>query len=303
MGIPAVAEAVPADKEESMDIFTLYAAQGDLAAVRAGDEAIIVDAHMPECDDVTPPQIEASLASYLSGRAVRGLILTGLDKDHACPAGMDSILTSYSPDWVMYPTYYKDSDTATEVFQIIERHRRRRENSARPLTRHSVCVEDGPPRILLGLANNFKFELFSPRAKTPGSSNNCSIVMRITGLDASGFGYMITGDTETDAWERINKRYGALLATPIFSAPHHGGASGCNPRTVFLVNPDTVLISAGVNNAYGHPSPPAVKVYAAVARAVYSTNQTPDGTCLLTRRVGDSYETYLVAHNARAAAA
>jgi hypothetical protein len=31
-----------------MDIFTLYAGQGSLAAVRAGDEAIIVDAHMPD---------------------------------------------------------------------------------------------------------------------------------------------------------------------------------------------------------------------------------------------------------------
>jgi len=285
-----------------MDIFTLYAAQGDLAAVRAGNEAVIVDAHMPECDDVTPPQIEATLADYLSGRMVCGLILTGLDKDHACPAGVESILTRYSPDWVMYPTYYKDTDTATEVFQIIERHRRRRENTTRPLTRHSVCVQDGPPRVLPGLANNFRFELFSPRAKTPGSSNNCSIVARITGLDANGFGYMITGDTEADAWERINKRYGNLLATPIFSAPHHGAASGCKPQTAWLVSPDTVLISAGVNNAYGHPDPSAAKVYAAVARAVYSTNQTSDGTCLLTRRVGNTYETYLVAHNVRAVA-
>src|SRR5829696_8358094 len=119
-----------------MDIFTLYAAQGDLAAVRAGNEAVIIDAHMPDCDDVTPSQIEQSLDVYLAGRHVRGLILTGLDKDHACPAGVDSILTRYLPDWVMYPTYYKDTDTATEVFKIIERHRQRRANTARPLVRH-----------------------------------------------------------------------------------------------------------------------------------------------------------------------
>ena len=44
-----------------MDVFTLYAGQGSLAAVRAGDEAIIIDAHMPECEDVTQDQIEQSL--------------------------------------------------------------------------------------------------------------------------------------------------------------------------------------------------------------------------------------------------
>jgi len=29
-----------------MDVFTLYVGQGALAAVRAGDEAIVIDAHM-----------------------------------------------------------------------------------------------------------------------------------------------------------------------------------------------------------------------------------------------------------------
>ena len=91
-----------------MDVFTLYVGQGALAAVRAGDEAMIVDAHMPDCDDVTQEQIEQSLDHYLSKSDVRGLILTGLDKDHACPAGVESILTHHQPDWVMYPTYYKD---------------------------------------------------------------------------------------------------------------------------------------------------------------------------------------------------
>jgi beta-lactamase superfamily II metal-dependent hydrolase len=81
-----------------MDIFTLYVGQGALAAVVTGNEAIIIDAHMPECDDVTPSQIEQSLARYLSRTAVRGLILTGLDRDHACPAGVESILTTYQPN-------------------------------------------------------------------------------------------------------------------------------------------------------------------------------------------------------------
>lgn len=286
-----------------MEVFTLYAGQGDLAAVRAGNEAIIVDAHMPTCDDVTLPQVKESLDVFLAGRHTRGLVLTGLDKDHACPVGVELILTRYSPDWVMYPTYYKDTATAEEVFAIIERHVKRRAETARPLTRHSVRIDKGGGRFLTGLADLFTFEVFAPHIADMDCSNNCSIVMKITGMDATGFGYLVTGDTETGAWDRINARFGDLLSAPVMSAPHHGAANGCNPATVVLVAPDTVLISAGVDNAYGHPDAAAVRVYAAVARAVYSTNQVPGGTCLFTRRVGDSYDTRMVDHYPSAAAA
>ena len=145
-----------------MDVFTLYVGQGSLAAVRAGDEAIIVDAHMPECDDVCQDQIEQSLASYLAKKKVRGLILTGLDKDHACPAGVESVLVNYQPDWVMYPTCWKDTDAASEVFRIIERQVKRREKTNRPLKRKSVRVDKLDSRLLGDLASYFEFELFSP---------------------------------------------------------------------------------------------------------------------------------------------
>src|SRR5580658_10437562 len=136
-----------------MDIFTLYAGQGSLVAVRSGDEAIIVDAHMPDAEEVCRDQIEQSLEHYLSKSKVRGLILTGLDKDHACPAGVESILANYEPDWIMYPTYYKDTEAATEVFEIIAREVARRQKTSRPLSRESVRVDTVDSRILTGLAD------------------------------------------------------------------------------------------------------------------------------------------------------
>src|SRR5262249_45101444 len=155
-------------------------------ALRAGDEAIIVDAHMPNCEDVTQNQIEQSLDSYLAKSKVRGLILTGLDRDHACPAGVKSILQRYEPDWVMYPAYYKDTETASEVFSIIEREVRRRAKTVRPLARKSVRVDRVESRNLTGLAAHFTFELFSPHMDDMDSSNNSSIVLKLTGLDQNG---------------------------------------------------------------------------------------------------------------------
>jgi beta-lactamase superfamily II metal-dependent hydrolase len=279
-----------------MDVFTLYVGQGSLAAVRAGDEAIVVDAHMPNCEDVTKDQIEQSLDSYLAKSKVRGLILTGLDRDHACPTGVESILQRYEPDWVMYPTYYKDTDAAAEVFSIIEREVRRRAKTVRPLTRKSVRVDRVESRHLGGLATHFTFELFSPHMDDMDSSNNSSIVLKLTGLDPNGFSYLITGDTETERWEAISRYFGKYLACPVMAGAHHGSSNGVHARSLLHISPHTVLISAGVDNSYGHPDGAAIKAYGAVAKYVFSTNPPPLGTCLFTRRMGDDYETSDVRH-------
>lgn len=285
-----------------MDVFTLYAGQGSLAAVRAGDEAIIVDAHMPECDDVSQDQIEQSLEAYLAKSMVRGLILTGLDRDHACPDGVESILINYEPDWVMYPTYYKDTDTASDVFSIIARQVSRREKTSRPLARKSVRVDKVDSRQLTGLANYFTLELFSPHMDDMDSSNNSSIVLKLTGLDQTGFSYLITGDTETERWDGINRFFGKYLSCSVMAASHHGSRTGVNAKTILLVGPHTVLISAGIENSYGHPDGVAVQAYRKVAAQVFCTNADPEGTCFLTRKVNGSFETRAVGHFARRAA-
>ena len=280
----------------AMDVFTLYVGQGALAAVRAGDEAIVIDAHMPDTDDVTLDQIEQSLNSYLSKKKVRGLILTGLDKDHACPAGVESILTHHEPDWIMYPTCYKPTDTASEVFAIIDKHEKRRKKTSHPLVRKSVRVDNVDSRTLTGLAKHFTFELFSPHMDDMDSSNNSSIVLKLTGLDATGFRYLITGDTETERWDSISRYFGKYLASDVMAAAHHGSTNGVNARALTKITPHTVLISAGVGNSYGHPDGAAVKAYKAVAKHVFCTNTPPDGTCFFTRRVGDDFETRDVRH-------
>ena len=286
-----------------MDIFTLYAGQGSLAAVRSGNEAIIVDAHMPECDETSPDQISKTLSDYLYDHRVRGLVLSGLDCDHACPTGVETILTTFTPDWVMYPKCYKPTDTASEVFAIIEWHEKKRKNTMRPLIRKSVRVDTVDSRYFKDLGIWFHGELFSPHMEDMDSSNNSSIVLKLTGLDPTSFSYLVTGDTETDRWGRISAIFGTALASQVMAAPHHGSKTGVHAQTLLNVSPDTVLISAGVDNQYGHPDAAAVLSFKRIAKHVYATNMTPQGTCLFTRRRGSEFETNLVRHSDLTAAA
>jgi beta-lactamase superfamily II metal-dependent hydrolase len=272
-----------------MDVSTLYVGQGALAVVRHSGEALIVDSHLP---DEHADVIEAQLRRLLRHHSVPGLILTGFDADHCSPAGIELILSKFEPTWVMYPKYYKDTDSAGKAFSIIEKFERKRKSTSRPLRRHSMRLDRLESRLLSDLSTQFSYELFSPHTEDMDSSNNSSIVMKVKGLRAAGFSYLITGDTEKPRWERINEFFDRNLRADVMAAPHHGATSGCHPKTGLLVIPNTVLISAGIDSQYGHPNSQAVSYYRQIAKHVFATN-VEQGVSLFTRRSVDDFETSL----------
>ena len=175
------------------------------------------------------------------------------------------MLRKYRPDWIMYPKYYKDSDEARQVFALINDEVKTRRTSSSPLEKISVRVDQLANRRLPGLSDKFDFELFSPHIEDMDSSNNCSIVLKLTGRGSGGFSYLITGDTENPRWEKINKLFGNALKSHVLAAPHHGSRNATHPPSLVNIDPHTVLISAGVDSQYGHPHPQARRVYEKVA--------------------------------------
>ena len=273
-----------------MEALTIYVGQGELAVVRHQGEAVAIDTRWP---DEHAENIEKKVQTFLSGHQLVGIVLTGFDNDHADPVGLDHLLEEYVPDWVMYPKYYKDSDNATSVFQVIQKHERRRENTTHPLQKVSVRLDKLDSRFQDDLSVWFNYELFSPHIEDMDNSNNCSIVLKLEGIGESGFTYLITGDTENARWETITKYFGDSLKSDVLSAPHHGSKNASHPKMVLSVSPNTVLISAGIDNQYGHPDSQALKVYQSVAKHVFQTN-VEEGVSLHTKRSGDDFLTRLV---------
>lgn len=287
--------------ETIVDVLTLYVGQGSLAGIRVGNEGIVVDAHMPSTDHVKPEEIQQSLSIYFRKVAVRGLILTGFDADHAHVGGVEWILSKLMPDWIMYPKYFKDTETADSVFALIERHERSRANTTRPLKRHSIRLDALDRREVKGMGENFNIELFSPHIEDMDSSNNCSLVTKITGHDRTGFRYLVTGDTETERWKVISRLFGKKLASDVMAAAHHGSETGVHAETLLNVNPDTILISAGIDNQFDHPHATAVRAYRAVARHVWTTKAGRQGKNLLTERISSGLSTKSFGHALAAA--
>ncbi|MGD0764053.1 MAG: hypothetical protein ABR929_12850 [Roseiarcus sp.] len=265
-----------------MNIVTVNVGQGALAFVRHQGEAIIVDARVPPSNDPTVAYVKEIMAKSLKDHYVKGLILTGFDDDHSEIVGASIVLRKYRPDWIMYPTSYKDSAEAKRVFALINVEEKTRSTSDNPLEKVSVRIDQLANRQLRGLSGNFDFELFSPHIEDMDSSNNCSIVLKLTGRGPRGFSYLITGDTENTRWERINALFGSALKSHVLAAPHHGSKDATHPASLLNIAPHTVLISAGVDSQYGHPHPQALQVYSRVAKHVFSTNME-GGVSLLTQ--------------------
>ena len=173
------------------------------------------------------------LRTFLKGHEVVGLVLTGFDNDHADPDGIDHILETYSPSWIMYPKYFKDTDNATDVFAVIRKHERRRKHTRTPLHKISVRL-DLHWRRMNNLSRFFTYELFSPHNEDMDNSNNCSIVLKLTGVGSNGFSYLITGDTENQRWDTITRKFGKSLASDVLSAPHHGSKNAAHPKMALL---------------------------------------------------------------------
>lgn len=265
-----------------MNIITANVGQGALAIVRHRSEAIVIDSRIPAPNDSTVSFVKEILAVSLKGHNVKGFIITGFDDDHSDTVGASIILRKYRPDWVMYPKYYKDSREARAVFALLSEEERSRRTSNNPLRRIPVRLDRLESRILRGLSAHFTFELFSPHIEDMDCSNNCSIVVKITGVGSSGFSYLITGDTENSRWETISRLFGSALKSHVLAAAHHGSQNGTHPASLLHIDPHTVLISAGVDSQYGHPDPSALKVYNRVAKYVFSTN-VQGGVSLLTK--------------------
>lgn len=87
-------------------------------------------------------------------------------------------------------------------------------------------------------------------------SNDSSIVALIRLGD---FQFLFTGDVSTEVEAALIRKYD-LSGIDILKVGHHGSSTSTSERFVEALDPSLGLISAGVDNRYGHPHPEVVDV-------------------------------------------
>jgi competence protein ComEC len=103
------------------------------------------------------------------------------------------------------------------------------------------------------LDKNAILEIFYPDGDLPGriDTNRASVVVRLTYGKES---FLFTGDLPKEEEEFLVKRYGNILHSSVLKFGHHGSRTSTSEMFLADVAPEYGVVSAGLENKYGHPN-------------------------------------------------
>ncbi len=104
---------------------------------------------------------------------------------------------------------------------------------------------------------------------TSSDINNNSVVLRVT------FGrvaMLLTGDAQSEAEARLLSHGATDLRADILKVGHHGSAYSSTPEFLAAVHPKIAIISCGLHNVFGHPSPRTLAALATDGIRIYRTD-------------------------------
>lgn len=78
-------------------------------------------------------------------------------------------------------------------------------------------------------------------------SNNNSVIVKVTYNEVS---FLFTGDLEKEVEEQILTKN---IHSTVFKAGHHGSSTANSDMFLRRVQPEVIIISAGLDNEYGYP--------------------------------------------------
>ncbi|MEZ0480528.1 DNA internalization-related competence protein ComEC/Rec2 [Planococcus sp. SSTMD024] len=100
-------------------------------------------------------------------------------------------------------------------------------------------------------------------------------------MEHQGQRFLFTGDLESDGEAGVVERYGEQLAgMTVLKVGHHGSKTSSSQLFLEALRPQVSVVSAGVDNRYGHPSPEVTARFGELGLRLVSTAE--NGTIRMT---------------------
>jgi len=218
-----------------LEVHFINVGQGDAAYILTPSGAdILVD---------TGPEniINKSLGDILhfTNNTFDAVFVTHFDLDHS--GGLPILLRNFDVKYLITASVYeKDDPLLEEVISLQETDNR--------FMHTTVSAGD---RIEIDQKNKVYFEVLSPNALSATHDiNNQSLVMRLV-YEESYFLFM--GDADQSVEKMLMQKYPNSVQAHIIKIGHHGSRSSSHQDFIKNVSPDFAIISAGLDNSYGHP--------------------------------------------------
>ncbi|MBO4266386.1 MAG: DNA internalization-related competence protein ComEC/Rec2 [Lachnospiraceae bacterium] len=110
--------------------------------------------------------------------------------------------------------------------------------------------------------------------------NDASMVLRLERRDPKTgkvFSALFTGD----AGSSVEKRIGDIGPVSYLKVAHHGSRNSSDPEFIRNTVPSISVISAGVDNSYGHPHAETLATLRSIGSRIYCTNESGQITVLV----------------------
>lgn len=242
-----------------LTVAMLDVGQGSSTALLSGGRAALVD-----CGGKGSRSAGDTAADYFAamGRVrLDLLVLTHFDADHF--NGVEQLFYRMEVDRVAVPAGDADPENAARLRQLAEAEGA------------EVVLVDETKALELGGA---ALTLFPPLGG--GTSNESGLFALCTCGD---FDVLITGDADAFV-EKMLIKYQPIPDIEVLVAGHHGSKHSSCEALLKAAAPELVLISAGTNNAYGHPAPETLARLEAAGAQVHRTDR--EGTVTVAVRDG-----------------
>lgn len=181
---------------------------------------------------------ELSRLMPFGDRSIDVVVATHPDADHI--GGLVNVLDYYEVENFIE----SGASSQSKVFQNLE-SKIEKEKSKRLLGRAGT-------KVMLDEERGIYFEILYPDAKSVShwDTNDASIVGKLVYGDTS---VLLTGDSPLEKELYLVRTYPEILDVDILKLGHHGSRTSSSENFLRSTTPSVAIISAGLDNQYGHP--------------------------------------------------
>lgn len=246
---------------QSLEVHFIDVGQGDSILIRSpSGQNVLVDGGRRDDDAL----------AYLQSVGVASLdlvIASHADADHI--GGLEEVVRYYRPRFFMDNGIAHTTQTYFGLLEAVQEA-------------GSQVIAPTDRRVGLGDAS---LQVIPPPGDESLGNNDNSVGVIVSYGD---FDVALTGDAEEAefAWWQENVPQ-LLRPVEVYKSAHHGSPNGDSVESVTTFDPETVVISVGLDNSYGHPSPEALALYEGIGADIYRTDLS--GTVVVTASADGEY--------------
>lgn len=186
-------------------------------------------------------------------RSIDVVLATHADQDHI--GGLVEVLKRFDIDM-----FVRTNTTSTSAVYVELENMIRQKN-----IKEEVIIS---PEII-SLGGGIEFDILFPDKDTAGwDTNDASIVGKLFYNQTS---FLFTGDSPQKIEKYLVNKYGSLLDSDVLKAGHHGSKNSNSEIFVGTVSPSYTVISAGLNNRYGHPNKEVLDIFNSFQEKILQT--------------------------------